>query len=575
MNRQIRFILILLVLTWAVGGQAQDVEQVVKADPWRSSGAITMSNIFTWPKDSLKTDLPYSYYLSGSLNTTFFGVVSVPMSFSYTNNEYASTIAYPFNRFSLAPSYRWIKTYIGYSTMSFSPYTMSGREFMGGGVELTPPDFPLSFSAYYGRFNKAVEFDSTLMQPLYRRMSGGMMIGYKADMFDVSVNAMRSADIENSISPDRSDTNYVAPKGNVALGLTVNAHPFEATTVSVQFATSIIDNNCSKDDSTNLSPSILSKDDDTYRYQAFKVSANQSVSFGSLGVSYEQVSPNYATFSSYYNTDDFRNLTADFAARIGKFANISGSVGYQRDNLENQEVNTNTQAIYNVGLQLAPIERLSLSGSVSNIQSYVYIKDVVEKATETNQYQNLDTLSYTELNFSTNGTASYTFGDPQALSQTISTSYSYQKTSHEQKYSDDFTDTRLHNLNLSYQISHSDSKTTLSLSANFNRTDAAPQKTDVATYSATLSNSFVKNLRASFSATYNTVKSETDYAITNLRATLNYSFLVHHNVNLNYSALTNNSKPGSPQYSLNLTYTYNFSCGIKRTDGKCHWNGDF
>lgn len=574
MNRPIRFILTLFILTWAVCGRTQDVEQVVKADPWKSSGAITMSNIFTWPKDSLKTDLPYSYYLSGSLNTTFFGVVSVPMSFSYTNNEYASTIAYPFNRFSLAPSYRWIKTYIGYSTMSFSPYTMSGREFMGGGVELTPPDFPLSFSAYYGRFNKAVEFDSALMQPLYRRMSGGMMIGYKAYMFNISVNAVRSVDIEKSLSLYKIDSNYVAPKGNVAFGINTEIQPFTNTTIAAQYAISIIDYDCSKNDSANSSQ-ILKNDDNTFRYQAYKISINQSVSFGSLGVSYEQVSPNYATFSSYYNTDDFRNLTADFAARIGKFANISGSVGYQRDNLENQDVNTNTQAIYNVGLQLTPIERLSLSGSVSNIQSYVYIKDVVEKATETNQYQNLDTLSYTELNFSTNGTASYTFGDPQALSQTISTSYSYQKTSHEQKYSDDFTDTRLHNLNLSYQISHSDSKTTLSLSANFNRTDAAPQKTDVATYSATLSNSFVKNLRASFSATYNTVKSETDYAITNLRATLDYSFLEHHNVSLNYSALTNNSKPGSPQYSLNLTYTYNFSCGIKRTDGKCHWNGDF
>lgn len=553
-------------------GTSQDVEQTIKADPWKSTGAVTMSHIFTWPKDSLKNDIPYSYYLSGSLNTTFFGVVSVPISFSYTNNKFASTIAYPFNRFSIAPSYKWIKTYMGYASMTFSPYTLAGREFMGGGVELTPPDFPLSFSAYYGRFNKAVEFDSTLMQPIYRRMSGGMMIGYKGEMFNVSANVVRTNDVEKSLSLNKSDSSYLTPKGNVAFGINADAHPFENTTVSAQYAMSIVDNNCSSD---STGSAILENSDATHRYQAYKVSASQSVSFGSIGVSYEQVSPNYTSFAAYHNTDDFRNLTADFAARIGSKINLSGNVGYQRDNLDNQDVNTNTQAIYNVSLQVTPIERLSLSGSVSNIQSYVYIKDVVEKVTETNQYQNLDTLSYTELNFSANGAASYSFGDQQALSQTVSASYSYQKASHEQKYTDDFTGTNIHNLNASYQISHNDSKTTLSLSANFNHTDAGEQKSDVATYSATLSNSFVKNLRASVSANYNTVDAETDYTIINTRASLNYSFLQHHTVNLNFSALTNNSQSSGTQYSLNLTYTYNFGCGLKRTDGKCHWYGDF
>ena len=532
-----------LNLTMPLAGTSQDVEQTIKADPWKSTGAVTMSHILTWPKDSLKNDLPYSYYLSGSLNTTLFGVVSVPISFSYTNNKFASTIAYPFNRFSIAPSYRWIKTYIGYASMTFSPYTLAGREFMGGGVELTPPDFPLSFSAYYGRFNKAVEFDSTLMQPIYRRMSGGVMVGYKSEMFNVSANVVRTNDVEKSLSLNKSDSTYWAPKGNIAFGINADAHPFENTTVSAQYAMSIVDNNCSSD---STGSAILENSDDTHRYQAYKVSASQSVSFGSIGVSYEQVSPNYTSFAAYHNTDDFRNLTVDFATRIGPKINLSGNVGYQRDN-----------------------------GSVSNIQSYVYIKDVVEKVSETNQYQNLDTLSYTELNFSANGAASYSFGDQQALSQTVSASYSYQKASHVQKYTDDFTGTNIHNLNASYQISHNASKTSLSLSANFNHTDAGEQKSDVYTYSATLSNSYVKNLRASVSANYNTVDAETDYTIINTRASLNYSFLQHHTVDLNFSALTNNSKSSGTQYSLNLTYTYNFGCGLKRTDGKCHWYSDF
>ncbi|MBQ3634277.1 MAG: hypothetical protein II951_01485 [Bacteroidales bacterium] len=119
---------------------AQDIEQLAKADPVAWNGGLTWSNIFTWPKDSAKQVPTYSYYISGSLNTTIFGVVGVPISFAYTNNKLSSTVTYPFNRFTLTPSYKWIKLHIGYSQMTFSPYTMAGHDFLGGGVELTPDD---------------------------------------------------------------------------------------------------------------------------------------------------------------------------------------------------------------------------------------------------------------------------------------------------------------------------------------------------------------------------------------------------------------------------------------------------
>ena len=108
---------------------AQDIEQLTKADPVAWSGGVTWSNIFTWPKDSARQVPTFSYYISGSLNTTIFGVVSVPISFAYTNNELSSTITYPFNRFALTPSYKWIKLHIGYSQMTFSPYTMAGEDW--------------------------------------------------------------------------------------------------------------------------------------------------------------------------------------------------------------------------------------------------------------------------------------------------------------------------------------------------------------------------------------------------------------------------------------------------------------
>lgn len=569
-----RLFCIVLMTMWMGQVVGQDVEQVVKADPWISNGSLTMSNVFSWPSDSLNKEQTYSCYISGALNTTLYGVVSVPISFSYTNNEYASTIAYPFNRFSLSPSYKWIKTYIGFSSMTFSQYTLSGREFMGGGVELTPPTIPVIFSAFYGRFNKAVDFDSATMKPIYRRLGGGVLVGYKGDNLTVKVNAIHVADDKESLMFAELDTNYIAPQGNVAFGIEVSANPFENTSVSAQYSMSIVDSDCASKDSSGTTMGILVDEDDTYRYSAYKLSANHNFGIGSLGASIERVSPNYMSFGSYYNTDDFQNVTVDFTARVGKFANVSGNVGFQHDNLDKQDVNTNSQAIYNCNLQLTPFERFVLNGSISNIQSYVYIKDIIEKVTETNQYQNLDTLSYTELNFNTNETVSYSFGDQQVLPQSVTVGYTYQRASHEQDNCDKYIDTKLHNINASYQITHAESKTSLSLSGNFNRTQNTIV-TDVLTYGATLSNSFVKNLNVSVAVTCSNVSSEKSYDIINARAALSYSFFEHHLVSMNITSLNNNSQSRGTKYSATITYGYNFSCGRKRIEEEKKWFADF
>ena len=136
-----RVVAIVISLIVVISSSAQDIEQLTKADPVAWSGGLTWSNIFTWPKDSASQVPTYSYYISGSLNTTVFGVVSLPISFAYTNNTLSSTVTYPFNRFALTPSYKWVKLHIGYSQMTFSPYTMAGHDFLGGGVELTPVYF--------------------------------------------------------------------------------------------------------------------------------------------------------------------------------------------------------------------------------------------------------------------------------------------------------------------------------------------------------------------------------------------------------------------------------------------------
>ena len=117
---------------------AQDVEAVIKAPILTSNGGFSLSQISTYmPGDTTGRADPYTYYLAGNVSFNLFSVVNVPLSFAYTNNRMSREASLPFNRFSIAPSYKWVKLYAGYSSMAFSPYTLAGQGVYGGGVELT------------------------------------------------------------------------------------------------------------------------------------------------------------------------------------------------------------------------------------------------------------------------------------------------------------------------------------------------------------------------------------------------------------------------------------------------------
>jgi hypothetical protein len=477
-------IILTSIISRAVVSSAQDIEQLAKADPVAWSGGLTWSNIFTWPKDSARQVPTYSYYISGSLNTTIFGVVSVPISFAYTNNTLSSTVTYPFNRFTLTPSYKWERLHIGYSQMTFSPDTMAGHDFLGGGAELTPDNMPWQFSAFFGRLNKAVPRDSINTEPIYKRMGGGAMGGYKGERWSLLANVSVCKDDASSLTfAEGVDTTYVAPQSNLVGSISAVFRPFEKTTVEGEYAVSIINANCKKD-TLGHTEGFFEESTDISRHTAGKVSVSQAFSIGSFGVTYERVSPFYKSFASYYNTNNFENITADFTLDIAQKASLSSNVGWQRDNLNNQEVNTNSQLIYSVSANATPSEKWSFGGSVSNVQSYVHIKDIIEQVTQTTQYQILDTLSFTELNFSASGNVNYRFGDKERLVQSISSSYSYQKATHDQDYSQRFVSNSLHNINANYQASHTPTKLTGSFGANYNINKTPETESNVLTLTA-------------------------------------------------------------------------------------------
>ena len=159
------------------------------------------------------------------------------------------------------------------------------------------------------------------------------MGGYKGERWSLLANVSVCKDDANSLTfAEGVDTTYIAPQSNLVGGISAVLKPFERTTIEGEYALSIINANC-KADSLGHTSGFFEGNTDISRHTAGKVSVSQAFEIGSIGATYERVSPFYKSFASYYNTNNFENITADFTLDIAQKVNLSTNVGWQRDNL--------------------------------------------------------------------------------------------------------------------------------------------------------------------------------------------------------------------------------------------------
>ena len=384
------FSILLIAVACTLSAIAQNVEQVIKSDPLQLSGGVTNSSIWTNNKGSGTS--AYSLYLSGNMNLNIAGFLNIPVSFAYTNRQLTKSCTSPFNRLSLSPQFKWIKAYIGYGSMSFSKYTMSGREFMGGGVELSPKD-KWKIMAFGGRLQKAVEATEYADASL-KMCGGGFLLGYNAENFSISANVIKVKEFSSSLPYSPSDSAYVVPRDNVAASLNARVNILHNLSLSGEYAMSFL-SRMAEADSVN-GAWFFDSHGDVITYHAGKTALAYKIPIGSVDLYYERIDPNYTTLGTYYNTDDFERIGLKSQLQIAEKLNVGANIGYQHDNLENQDVNSNSQFAYEVDLYIRPTEKLSVGLSASNNQEYVHVRDIIELVSQTHQYQNLDTLSYTE-----------------------------------------------------------------------------------------------------------------------------------------------------------------------------------
>ena len=424
------FILLMLFLCPLKPIFGQSLDGLGKKKGVKITGSVNANMIGYGATNIASRRDPFNYFLSGSLNINVFGY-AVPLSFSYSNA--GKNFTQPFNQFVFSPQYKWVKTYIGTTSMTFSPYTLAGHVFSGAGVELSPKKWRIGIMA--GRLKKAVPFslgDSLNARSnenaSYKRMGYALKLGYEGEKGGLSGNIFYAKDDVNSL-PFIPFGTSLTPKQNIAVNFTAKKKFFKKLSAEMEYAISALNNNTnvSSDSvvkSSNFIAAILPNNPTTQYFDAFSGALGYQAEKMGVQLKYERIAPDYQSLGAYFFNNDMENVTiAPNAVLFKGKLTVNGSVGLQKNNLNKLKSSQTNRTIGNISLSFAPNPKLSTSLNFSNFTTFT---KVIPAQQDPYLRNNADTLNFYQVSTSLDANTSYVFGEKTAK-KSIIFSISYQQ----------------------------------------------------------------------------------------------------------------------------------------------------
>ena len=341
-----------------------------------------MSNRFY---NSTTGDASNQLGLVGRYTVTAAGI-AFPFSVSYRQS--GGNFSHPFNRFTVAPSYKWASLQVGTTSMYFSPYTLAGVPIQGLGLQLTPG--PLSMSMVYGKmrnFNIIEPQDATevLILDSYDRKATGLKIGYVADRVGIELMGLKVKD--SGVSAD----SLSRPADNLVIGSTLSLALIKNLRIKVNAAASGITNDLETQDlalSDQLEGlnSLLEINASSRLNFAGDASLDYNQSKWGLGLRYKRIEPLFESLgTSFFLTDVSQYKWYGNLNLMKNKLRLSGSFGVEQNNIKNNRLENNTRTIGSLSVILTAAKNLQFTANYFNYQ----------KNSEPNLIEFSDTLRYT------------------------------------------------------------------------------------------------------------------------------------------------------------------------------------
>lgn len=445
-------------LSWlSANVSGQDLGTLAKQKPVVFSGNLNITTDLYKNLQGRERIDPFAWTISGSPTLTVYGI-SIP--FFFLVNNQSRSLTGPYQQFGMSPFYKWVKVHAGYRNLTYSPYTLAGRLFLGGGVELNPGK--LRFSALYGQFQRAQPADPlrfTLANvppptPAFQRTGYAIKLGYGTASNYVDLIYFRAKDNVNSINFP-VDTR-ITPDENAVAGLSSQLTLLKRLTWTTHLGLSAYTRDIRRPENPEVISQVpfvkaffLPRTGSQLAY-AGESSLNYASSVLTVQLLVRQISAEYQSMGAYFFNNDLREATISPSLVLmqGKIQ-LSGSYGYQQDNVSKLRPTTTTRQIGSANLSIQPNQRFSM---VMNYANY----GTSQRGTE----RIIDTLKIQQVNQSIM-LAPRLFFPGETVQQTLSAFVTYQNANDLNTVSQVRTDFNNVMANLNYTYSRPKERLTL------------------------------------------------------------------------------------------------------------------
>lgn len=356
---------------------------------------------------------PFAFNFSAGLNFNFFNKIDVPFQFVYSNQQV--NINRPQLRFfGLSPTYKWVRLHGGYRTYNISPYLLNNRYVLGGGIDLTPGKFRLSF--FYGDMVQDLNmlFHQTNVEvqesPMYRRKAMGGKIGFGSENNFFEISAMQVLDDQLTGNTALLDSLDVTPMANFGFGVNTAWRIASWLKFGGNGALSVVtlDQRAetfevgeAEEKYLNLANQLLPINLSTRFGLAYEGFLETQIKVTNIRLRYEHIDPNYTSLGLHFIQSDIDNYLVDIRTALFKSRlSLFGSFGLQFSNSGNNFGTKEQRLISNFSVSATPITPLSINVNYNNFNSTGNIS-VVEF---------VDSLKLSNSNESVSGTINYNFG---------------------------------------------------------------------------------------------------------------------------------------------------------------------
>ncbi|HOZ76236.1 MAG TPA: hypothetical protein PLS51_07360 [Flavobacterium sp.] len=551
--------LLFFVLLFWVAAAGQELDKIATQKPFEFSGTFTLYGSHYHVDGIAARRKDFSWYLTGNPNFKIYGI-EIP--FSFTVSEQERSFRQPFNQFCVSPSYKWAKAHLGYTNLTWSPFTWAGQTALGAGIELSPGKFRFGF--LYGRINRAVEEDVTAVEPVtpaFKRTGYAARIGYGTETSHLDFIFLKAKDDANSLDSIPKQT-VILPAENAVLGLSSKLKFSEHFFWDVDLAASVVTRDIratplSDDDEglANNFRSVLNVNTSTNLYNAVQTEFGFVNKTMKIKAKYKRVEPDFQSMGAYYFQTDVENITLEPSFTLAKSKlRINSSIGQQRDNILHQKSFTSKRLIGNLAVDLTLGKFFGINALYTN-----YSSDQSKGLKVPNE-----TLKQTYISQNMMLAPRFTFMK-EKISHFHILMANRQWMQDRNATTAPQTEYQVDNLNYTGSLVFNQSALTLSGSYLLTVFDANTNSNRLNGFSLSANKALFNNkLNSGISGSYtmHELNSAPFATILNLSSQHNYALTQHHGIALQFNFLSNQAKvvgtDSFTEYNIDLGYTYTF-----------------